>query len=308
MEVKWSYDDDPFENVHDVITRDQVTIKSIFHETTRGTDTLGQITSYAAAHLGSQFRTHVYSVLIVKDQARILRWDRSGAIVTEAIPYNKSPLLVEFFRRYSQAPPEMRGIDQSVSDPTLEEELAAREALQADNDIDTVSKVSKVSPAPLFKLGVPSNGGVRYFITNAPRSLFYTPPGRATRGFRAYDISEKTCFFLKDTWRIDLQDIQPEGLTYEKLQLAAVPNIPQCVAFGDILTTKYHATKTLAYVSEPWACHRNEGLFIPHRHYRLVLDVIGSPLSTFKSSYDMVAAVRDAVIGRFNKPIADDQH
>lgn len=326
IEVKWFSDDDPFAAVHNAI--DGGPIKSIFHETVKATDTLGQITSYAAAQLGSQFRTHVYSVIIVTDHARILRWDRSGAIVTEAIPYNKSPLLVEFFRRYSQAPPDMRGIDQSVSQPMPEEDLAARNALQPEDkqpedkaskgkkgrrkkdkkDRKKNDKNDKKSLGQLFKLGIPAEGGVRYFITTAPRIGFYSPPGRATRGFRAYDILTKTCCFLKDTWRIDVQEIQEEGLTYVALQNAEVPNIPMCVAYGDISTTKYHATKTLAYLKEPWACHKNDGLFVPHRHYRLALNIFGKPLSEFESSYEMVAAVRDALIGRFNKPIADDQH
>ncbi|KAG0695915.1 hypothetical protein DFH29DRAFT_813668 [Suillus ampliporus] len=45
-------------------------------------DTLGQITSYASAQLGAQYRTHTFSVLIVHNCARIIRWDREGAIVT----------------------------------------------------------------------------------------------------------------------------------------------------------------------------------------------------------------------------------
>jgi hypothetical protein len=44
------------------------------NSSTDGTqDTLGQITEYVAAHLGSQFRTHIYSVLVGKQTATILR-------------------------------------------------------------------------------------------------------------------------------------------------------------------------------------------------------------------------------------------
>ncbi|KAH9989993.1 hypothetical protein BJV77DRAFT_920907, partial [Russula vinacea] len=61
---------------------------------------LGQITLYAAAQLGSQFCTHLYSVFMTVGKARILRWDRSGAIVTDSIDINRAPHLVEFFHRY----------------------------------------------------------------------------------------------------------------------------------------------------------------------------------------------------------------
>ena len=62
-------------------------------------DTIGQITSYATAQLGSQFQfcTCIYSVLIIKDYARLIQWDRTGAIVTDPIHYNdEDSLLLEF--------------------------------------------------------------------------------------------------------------------------------------------------------------------------------------------------------------------
>ena len=301
IEFKWCNEDDPFCDPY-YVTADGKTgksflKKSFLKDTKKATDTLGQITSYAAIQLGSQFRTHIFSVLIVRDLARIIRWDRSGAIVTEAIFYNQSSLLVDFFRRYSQAPPEMHGIDQSVSDPTPEEKNVARRALVLGNDI------------PLVKLKIPSTGGCapRYFITTTPRAAIYSPPGRATRGFRAYDISQAAICFLKDSWRVDLPDIQAEGLTYEALKKANVRNVPESVAYGDISTTKYHATKTLTYAKETWACSNFDHL-IPHRHYRLALNVVGRSLLAFDSSYEMVAAVRDAIVGRFNRPFADEQY
>ena len=52
--------------------------KSFLHDSKAGKDTLGQITSYAAAQLGTQFQTHAFSVFILRDTARILQWDRSG--------------------------------------------------------------------------------------------------------------------------------------------------------------------------------------------------------------------------------------
>ncbi|KAF8220425.1 hypothetical protein L208DRAFT_1118031, partial [Tricholoma matsutake] len=139
-------------------------------------DTLGQITAYAAAQLGSQFHTHIYSVLIIKDTARILRWDRSGMLVTKAIKYNESRHLAEFFHRYSEALPEMHSNNQSVMDPTPAEAVMARQALNLDNMV------------PLVKLMIPDmDGSPLYYIVASPRVTLYTPPGHATRGFPAYD-------------------------------------------------------------------------------------------------------------------------
>jgi len=247
-------------------------------------NTLGQITDYVATQLSAQFRTHIYSVLIGRKTATILRWDRAGAVVTEPIDYNESPYLVEFFRRYSCASPAMRGMDQSVSEPTLAEETAARGVLNVDKD------------TKLFKLEIPrANRPSNYFITLGPTASLYTPPGRGTRVFHAYDIATGAKVLLKDSWRVNLPTIQAEGLTYETLNTAKVRNIPTCLASGDIGTDKYHATSTNIFDKGP----ATSSHFVPHRHYRLVLNIIGRPLTKFASSYEMVTAVRDALVGEF---------
>ncbi|KAH9162841.1 hypothetical protein EDB89DRAFT_1860451, partial [Lactarius sanguifluus] len=123
--------------------------------------------------------------------------------------------------------------------------------------------------------------------------------GRATRGFRAYDLSRGVLVFLKDSWRIDLPDIRPEGSVYKTLNGAGVRNVPRCLASGDILTAQYHKTQTWDYVKQPWACH-SDTHFLPHRHYHLTLDIIGRLLVQFNSSYEMVRAVRDALIAHMD--------
>ena len=191
----------------------------------------------------------------------------------------------------------MRGMDQSVSKPTRAELVLARASLQVD---DTVQ---------LVKLEIPRPGhDLDYFITPTPIATPHTPPGRATRVFHAYDVAHRRKVLLKDSWRVDLPEIQPEGLTYKTLMNASVPHIPHCISSGDITTDKYHATMTKHYATNkfPWAYYYDDGHFIPHRHYRLVLDVIGLSLTKFKSSHQMVTAVRDALIGEFKTSCKED--
>jgi hypothetical protein len=285
IEFKWSPGDDPFCDTYNLYCPDcKVSTKAFLNDMKKSKDTLGQIMSYAATQLGAQFRTHVYSVFILKDTARILQWDRSGAIVMEAFKYDESPYLVEFFRRFLQASPAMCGKDQSVSDPTPAEALVARQVLGLGDEV------------PLVKLEVPdTNGSPLYFITSAPRATPYTP-GCATRGGLAYNVLRGMKVYLKDSWRVDLPDIVAEGLTYATLEGKKVRNIPHCLASGDISTSEYHTTKTHNFITAPWACHSHTH-FVPHQHYCLVLDIIGRSLTTFESSYKMVTAVRDALIG-----------
>lgn len=288
IEFKWKQSDNPFCDVYDVqnpSSNNSNTVTSFLRNANTAKDTLGQITAYAAAHLGSQFRTHIYSILIVKDTARLLRWDRSGTIVSEAINYNNSHHLAEFFRRYSKASPEMRGKDQSVLAPTLEEETAARRALNLDNIVS------------LVKLTIPNtDGSPLYYIAATPRVTPYTPPGRATRAFPAYDVLRRVPVFMKDSWRVNMPGIWPEGLVYKALKKAGVRNIPDCLSSGDISTDHYHTTKTCTYIRAPWACH-SDAHFVLHQHHRLALDIIGCSLTAFQSSYEMVSVVRDAIIG-----------
>jgi len=278
MEFKWHTADDPFCDPYP-IGNDPVQQYSFLRDTKAGVDTTGQITAYAAAQLGSQFRTCVYSVLIVKSWARLIRWDRTGAIVTAPIHYNKSDKLAEFFRRYHKASPKLRGVDTTVTTPTPDEARLARICLEADEK------------AILVKITVPSPNSKMEYVVRAPIASHYTPPGRATRGFEAYDVQRCKKVYVKDTWRVDLPGIEREGETYELLHKAGVRNLAVCSAAGDISN---HTTVTHHFRNETWAC-KTACELVPHHHYRLVMDTVGLNLTSFPSSSVMLSSVRDAV-------------
>ena len=76
----------------------------------------GQLCSYAAAHAGSQFRVHTFTLSICGRSARFIRWDRGGATVTRSFDYIKEPhILAHFFWRYTHLNHRQRGYDTSVS-------------------------------------------------------------------------------------------------------------------------------------------------------------------------------------------------
>jgi len=109
IKFKWNNTNDPFcDNTWETFTC----------PSKNANNTLGQITFYAALHLAAQFRTHVYSILIVRRLARILHWDRSGTIMMEAFKYDQCPHLAKFFCQYSRVLDNMRGKDGTVSMPT----------------------------------------------------------------------------------------------------------------------------------------------------------------------------------------------
>jgi len=189
----------------------------------------------------------------------------------------------------------MHGKDDTVSHPTTSEAHVARKALGLGKK------------DPLIKLSIPgADGNPSYFVTSAPEAPVYAPPGRAIHGFKAYDISHSRIVFLKDLWRIDVEGIQPEGEVYKTLRRAEVPHVPQCLTWGDISTNDYHSTTTWRYTSAPWAVlsETPSTHFLPHRHYHLTLDIVGHTLMEYHSSYEMVGAVRDGIIGAFPKIIS----
>ncbi|KAK0466204.1 uncharacterized protein EV420DRAFT_1636798 [Desarmillaria tabescens] len=83
----------------------------------------GQMSFYAFQMLNMQFRDFAFSVSMTPHTARLLRWDRSGVIVSRAIDYRRNPRpLCLFLWRFGYATDAQRGIDVSVHKATGEQE------------------------------------------------------------------------------------------------------------------------------------------------------------------------------------------
>ncbi|KAI9430530.1 hypothetical protein H4582DRAFT_1823919 [Lactarius indigo] len=254
----------------------------------KGITTAGQITTYTALQLDCQYRTHVFSVLVVKDYARLIQWDRSGAIVTAPIYYQHDPALLEFFTLYDQAERPVQGHDISVRIARQAETL---KAACASNEF-LISQELLVVTVPLQ--GRESEWGE--YIIKPPVARFYTPPGRTTRTSIAYNIHRDRIVFFKDSWRVACNGIKREGELYAILNRACIPNVPCCSASGDVGEDIYHSTRTSQFANAPWVLTSSKHKFTPHHHHRLILDNISKKLETFQCSKDMVCAVLTALI------------
>ena len=122
--------------------------------------------------------------------------------------------------------------------------------------------------------------------------------------------------YLEDFWRTDLPRIQKEGNVYRELPDANVPNIPALGPSGDVPSSPDHGdkfplvvqrTKTQDYVkrSARYEVLLTRGERCPGRqcvtpyvHYRLVLETLGQPLDTFKSTRQLCEVIRDAIFGK----------
>ena len=208
-------------------------------------DTIGQLVAYAISQFGCGLRTHCFSVIIFNGRARLLRWDRAGAIVTESFDYVNGPLLCEFFMRFDQLTPEQRGWDTTVGKPSDKDRRAARDMLEpkqreGESDEHFQEREKEFDPDAFVEYLVPNSkepgkGPLRFVgppLSHAPRSLV----GRSTRGCVVYDIENRSVCYLKDTWRIDSLGLCQEGKTYERLHQHEVANIAKIVTHGDVFS------------------------------------------------------------------------
>ncbi|KAL4080469.1 hypothetical protein J3A83DRAFT_4152873, partial [Scleroderma citrinum] len=286
IEVKRSKSHDPFSDADN----------TPFEKNTEdGKLVRGQITAYATAQLGKQFRLFAFSVVIVGEMARILYWDRSGATVTRAFDYVQNPaLLVQFFQRFASQTREGRGWDPSV---TRIDETCLPEAIPLPDIIPAARNALNLrSDSSMFCIQVPVSDDSStadgsefcHYIGGRP-SCPYSLIGRSTRAWRVFNVVTKRIVFLKDTWRIDADDIDPEGVTYRKLHAHNIPNIATVEASGDV----GYRTVIQSLTHEPWSKVRKS--ITGHIHYRLVLQEVGNRLDEFRCTRELVTAVRDSI-------------
>jgi hypothetical protein len=250
-------------------------------------DVLGQLTAYATSILSGQYRTHTFMVLIVKDYARLIRWDRSGAVFTKPINFNEDPHLIDFFIRYGLADREARGHDITVSPASLQD---VKDAQVMVPELRGVTRCLDVTLSD------------QHFIIPAPTSTPDIPVGRWTRGSFAYDQHNKRRVFLKDSWRVLLDDVKPEGEIYRLLYEKGVPNIPFFSLAGDVGNEAYHRSRTDEIVDDQnfeLRDHDQSWKLTPHRHYRIVLLTVGRTLDKFNCTREFVQAMCAALKGKW---------
>lgn len=210
----------------------------------------GQHVAYAMEIQARQHRICLYSISMSGSRARILRWDRSGLIVTHSFDILTHPgLLCEFLGRLAFASDQQRGHDMSIGMATQKEEVLFREAVTkyVKDQLDVANDALIEAVAEHYQRGCVF--AVRMFAADpsstpssstpvADRYLISRPVtsplrlrGRATRGYWAVQASSKRLVFLKDTWR---PPQEREGTVIAKLNATDVRSVPQFVAQGDV--------------------------------------------------------------------------
>ncbi|RPD57730.1 hypothetical protein L227DRAFT_577714 [Lentinus tigrinus ALCF2SS1-6] len=296
-----STQDDPFDDKAD----------NFLPSSERRRRNLGQIMSYASTIFQSQHRKHQFSVVLLENMARIVRWDRSGVVATEKFNYREEPSkLGRFFWRLCHMSAVQRGHDTTVEEihtDTVEYELMMHRAEKPIVDKDTGIELgqharllfaeSLKNAKMYYKIKVPDVGGERSFLVGAPHFLSTELAGRGTRGYVAIDCSvpEGPFVYLKDAWRVDHEGIEPEGNVLQYLNDEKVVGVPTLVCHGDI---KDHMGDQVTDSQEVWKTVHPDREDCPlkvHRHYRIVVKEVGLSMSCFRNAEELVFLIASCI-------------
>ncbi|GBE90042.1 hypothetical protein SCP_1800640 [Sparassis crispa] len=188
-------------------------------------DVRGQCISYAEMLLMHQQRAFCFTVAILGREARIFRWDRSGAIATERFNYITELYLCEFLWRFAHLSPEEQGDDLTAIEvePNSEEVRLMREmAKPVEERCGHAHKYFAESLDPSWKWW-------KLLI-----DIKDDTPG-ADADHKVLDCSTKTFVWLKDALRVDHDGMEKEGDILHRLNELKIRNVPTLLQHGDVL-------------------------------------------------------------------------
>lgn len=288
--VKADESHDPFRDLHPLDERPATDNNArVEADTPDGMKTLGQMTTWVEAQMAQQLRPWAFSVVICGDYARLVRWDRSGAVFTSRFDYKTSDHMERFFTSYGGLDERSRGVDTSIT--ILEDD---------DQRVKTAKEGFGFrplhGPQPRFyefRLG-PDRSVVGYSPDSSTSSLI----GKASRPFIVWDSAAQKKRFLKDTWRIDLPGMVVEGEIYELLESNQVPHVASVIWHGDVDEQQTLTSKLCVNLSDTYAMQP----LTPHKHYRLVLDKVGRPCTEYNNQCHFFTIIRQATKGECGPP------
>ncbi|KAJ8475424.1 hypothetical protein ONZ45_g15614 [Pleurotus djamor] len=255
-------------------------------EATTGAETRGQLAMYASDICSRQHRTHLFMLYFFHPYVRILRWDRSGVIVTERFNYvTDCTPLVHYLYRFTRLDAAARGFDPTVTVASETEAEVARKLLK---------RWEPKHPRDVLKVAVPNGNKTEYFLIWGAIAEPRSPFGRGTRGYPAVQVLPRNKYskpmFLKEQWRA--ASVGSEVDTLKKLKKAKIKHVPTLICGGDF---HEHTTLSDKFAKAEW---KLRGVDLDARTLtRLVVAEVGTPLSQFPNSKTLIQVIFDAFVG-----------
>jgi len=270
--------------------------------------THGQILTYCTAIARSQFRTHVFGVIILGRHARLFRWDPSAMVVTSLFDYTKKRdnCLAKFVWYYDHASLRTRGHDTSI------ERISEKRAIElVGKEMVAEIKAKNLLHSHFCTMNISDrekgeNQHV-HLISYPPPYQRMSPFGRMTRTLQAFDVVTKEFVFVKDYWRVVAPGMEKESDIYRRLEERDVPNIAPFGNGNDVLCQAWSKKTGRCVLKLVKTRHESppadkdkiqvHKALEKWRLFRMSLKVIGNGLETFGSTKQLVTAITDAMEG-----------
>ncbi|KZV64472.1 hypothetical protein PENSPDRAFT_757239 [Peniophora sp. CONT] len=304
-------------------------------DTDKGRWAFGQLITYTEAMTSNSNRTHLFSFVLLPDDARLIRFDHSGIIITERFPWRTSGHLLAFCSRMGLMTPAERGWDTSVtpiapSDPRVAQ---AREWLSDPSPELGGALPSGMTPYDIFPSEDAGFGDLSMFHLYdershvmhrvlAQRPFDYDSPGYigpATRWWIGVDLQEKRVVQFKEYWRDSRPNIPSESDIHRRfLDSDDTPFLIR--SNSQALWNRYPGGKEIAPAvierlefQTTWThsfCENNDYQrlyserggrpdssveIVPRVHHVAVFYTIVRPLRTFESTKQLVGVLHDAI-------------
>ena len=268
----------------------------------KGVEAFGQISECISKVFAHQQRTHLYLLYIYRNKARILYYDRAGAIVSKWFRYGarNRPDLHRFVWRLAGMSKAERGLDPTASYASKDEitKMRAYAFSSASTPYirdcivravcwDVKAHETKRNQWPVVKLAV----GRSKLLVGRPAFVSQSLVGRCTRGYVAYDLETDDVCFLKDYWRTESPTrVYREHEIYARLRAANVPNINTCQYGGDVTCdTTVQSTVTQRCAGKMSSRGRV--------HYRIRIKEVCRPLTDFTNFRELTSIILLALDG-----------
>ena len=261
-----------------------------------------------------QQRVCVLQLVLCGRHARLLRWDRGGAVATERFEYAAAPgVLAEFLWRYAHLSAAARGWDDTAGPASAHETRLFRTAVRCFLKAHSgraravpEAEVTLDASFPVWRVRVVDehSGAATVLIVQRPFHHSGGVLGRATRAYLAYDVRTRRVVFVKDTWRAAYtRRLGAEAGTYRTLREHGVPHLPNVLYACDVRDGGGELQQTrsygIAHMNRAWDQRTERGGELVHHR---VVQEIAYPLQQALNEREYVQALHDAAIGESSIP------
>ncbi|EKM56996.1 uncharacterized protein PHACADRAFT_119131 [Phanerochaete carnosa HHB-10118-sp] len=297
VEVKNSDENSAF---HFLPSKDQAGEQKFLRDSDVGRKTRAQFIKYAIEGMLRQHRTHFYTFYFSGMYARVFRWDRVGCIASEPIDLEKNAKqFLNILYRLATSTDDY-GSDNTVQlasqkDISLVEayDPEGNEYLQEYKDMMLKDRLYY----PIYKVSLPAvfiggekthDDGERCYLIGRYAFGHYSPVGRCTRGYAAFDLQTKRLAWLKDQWRCIARP-HTELDAYIRLHKHGVSYIATPIAGGDIDEHRTVSQGYMTHLSADWRPSERV-------HTRLVTKEVGRVLESYADSAELLRVCGEAFI------------